>query len=122
MSAILLMIRVGIAIFFIGFGLTKLFGWHVEVELFDRIGWGDWFRYFTGVVEIAVGAMLLVPGWQFVGSVMLLGVLGGATLTQVIVLGSHAPIREMALIALTLFLAWSYREQGIALLQRIGSA
>lgn len=118
MSTVLLLIRVGLALFFIGFGLTKLFGWHVEVELFDKIGWGTWFRYFTGAVEIAVGVLLLVPGLQFVGAVMLLGVLAGATLTQVAVLGNHAPVREIALIAVTLFLAWAYRAQGLALIER----
>lgn len=118
MSTLLLAMRAGLALFFIGFGLTKLFGWHVEVELFDKIGWGTWFRYFTGVTEIAVGALLLVPGLQFVGAVLLLGVLGGATLTQLVVLGNHAPVREIALIAVTLFLAWSYRAQGLALLDQ----
>lgn len=119
MATVLLAIRAGLALFFIGFGLTKLFGWHVEVELFDKIGWGVWFRYFTGVVEITVGALLLVPGLQFIGAVMLLGVLAGATLTQVVVLHNYAPVREVVLIAITLALIWAYRAQGFVLLERL---
>ncbi|MEU4345460.1 DoxX family protein [Nocardia sp. NPDC023852] len=32
------------------------------MRIFNDIGFGDWFRYFTGVVEIAGGIGLLVPG------------------------------------------------------------
>lgn len=31
------------------------------VRLFDRIGIGQWFRYVTGMVEVAVGVLMLWP-------------------------------------------------------------
>jgi putative oxidoreductase len=30
------------------------------VELFDRVGLGQWFRYFTGLLEVAAGIGLLI--------------------------------------------------------------
>ena len=39
-------------------GLDKLSDAPVMVQLFGAVGFGQWFRYFTGVVEI-VGAVLL---------------------------------------------------------------
>ncbi|MFF2556936.1 DoxX family protein [Nocardia sp. NPDC058058] len=47
--------------FIIASGLPKLVGQHDAVVAFQNIGWGEWFRYFTGVVEVSGGIGLLVP-------------------------------------------------------------
>ncbi|MFI7002985.1 DoxX family protein [Nocardia sp. NPDC050175] len=47
--------------FIIASGLPKLFGQEDAVQAFKDIGWGDWFRYFTGIVEVSGGIGLLVP-------------------------------------------------------------
>ncbi|WP_067829787.1 DoxX family protein [Nocardia inohanensis] len=47
--------------FIIASGLPKLVGQADAVHAFETIGWGDWFRYFTGVVEVSGGIGLLVP-------------------------------------------------------------
>ncbi|WP_327140740.1 DoxX family protein [Nocardia sp. NBC_01327] len=47
--------------FIIASGLPKLVGQHDAVQTFRDIGWGEWFRYFTGVVEVSGGIGLLVP-------------------------------------------------------------
>ncbi len=36
------------------------------VAEFNRVGLGQWFRYFTAFVEIAGGILLLWPGSQMV--------------------------------------------------------
>ncbi|WP_433337120.1 DoxX family protein [Spirillospora sp. CA-294931] len=64
-------------------GLPKLYGQATAVELFDDIGWGDWFRYFTGVVEIAGGVGLLIPRLAAPAAVGLIGVMIGAVITNV---------------------------------------
>ena len=42
-----------VALAFIGAGSTKLAGAAAMVDLFDKVGLGQWFRYFTGVLEVA---------------------------------------------------------------------
>src|SRR5262245_36380460 len=47
--------------FIVASGAPKLLGQHYAVEVYEQIGWGQWFRYLTGVVEVAGGVGLLVP-------------------------------------------------------------
>ncbi|GAA0361105.1 DoxX family protein [Actinoallomurus spadix] len=64
----------------------KFAGQREAVEDFAKIGWGQWFRYFTGAVEAAGGIGLLIPrlaGWAALG---LIGLMVGAIITQVFVL------------------------------------
>ena len=32
------------------------------VEMFDKIGVGQWFRYVTGLIEVGGAILMLVPG------------------------------------------------------------
>jgi hypothetical protein len=50
-----------VALLFIGAGGAKLAGAAVMVELFAKIGLGQWFRYFTGLLEVAAAIGLLIP-------------------------------------------------------------
>ena len=62
MNRVLWGLQIVLGLFFIiGSGLPKLFGQETAVENFNDIGFGDWFRYFTGTVELAGGIGLLVP-------------------------------------------------------------
>jgi putative oxidoreductase len=85
--------RVGVALFFAGYvGASKLSSDpHGEwVRIFDRIGIGQWFRYFTGAVQIAGGILLLVPRTITLGAAMLACTMVGAMLVQIFVL--HTPL------------------------------
>jgi uncharacterized membrane protein YphA (DoxX/SURF4 family) len=42
------------------------------VKVFERIGWGQWFRYFTGAVQVT-GALLLLTRWTISVGAFLLG-------------------------------------------------
>ena len=42
------------------------------VKVFERIGWGQWFRYFTGAVQVT-GALLLLTRWTISAGAFLLG-------------------------------------------------
>ncbi|WP_308221227.1 DoxX family protein [Nocardia sputi] len=42
-------------------GLPKLVGEADAVGIFDEIGFGDWLRYLTGLIEVAGGVGLPVP-------------------------------------------------------------
>ncbi|WP_227982830.1 DoxX family protein [Nocardia spumae] len=55
-------VQIVLGLFFvIASGLPKLVGQSDAIRIFHEIGWGDWFRYLTGVVEISGGIGLLVP-------------------------------------------------------------
>jgi putative oxidoreductase len=64
------LLRGGIAVVFVLFGAEKFPSdpgspW---VKLFQQIGAGQWFRYFTGVMEVLGGVLVLIlwtePVWR----------------------------------------------------------
>ena len=81
-----------VALAFIGAGGGKLAGTAVMVELFDKVGLGQWFRYFTRLLEVAAGIGLLISRYAFYAAVLLAIVMFGAIIAHVTVLGgSPAP-------------------------------
>jgi uncharacterized membrane protein YphA (DoxX/SURF4 family) len=76
---------IGVAAVFIGW---EKFPNRTEwVGLFQQIGLGQWFRYFTGVVEILGGVLVLIPWTATAGLALLAATMAGAALTHVFVLG-----------------------------------
>jgi hypothetical protein len=49
-----------VALAFIAAGGSKLAGAAAMIEVFDKVGLGQWFRYFTGLLEVAAGIGLLI--------------------------------------------------------------
>ena len=81
-----------VALAFIAAGGAKLAGVPVMVEMFDKVGLGQWFRYFTGLLEVAGGIGLLMSRYAFYAAVLLAIVMVGAIIAEVAVLGdSPAP-------------------------------
>ena len=80
------LIRIGIAIAFVYIGKDKFSGgeW---VEIFRRIGLGQWFRSFTGVVEILGGVLVAIPQTVTAGLALLVCTMGCAALIDVFVVG-----------------------------------
>lgn len=82
-------LRLAVAFIFVSSGLEK-FGigpgqeW---VSIFAKIGLGDWFRYFTGVLEVAGGVLLIVPHAAKVGAGLLVLCMAGAIVCHVFILG-----------------------------------
>jgi uncharacterized membrane protein YphA (DoxX/SURF4 family) len=70
--------RVALAIVFVLFGALKFAAHSMYVRIFEEIGLGQWFRYFTGVTEIAGAVLLLIPGAAFVGFILLGCTMAGA--------------------------------------------
>jgi putative oxidoreductase len=63
--------RVALAMVFLLFGALKFTPHSMYVRIFDAIGLGQWFRYFTGVMEIGSAVLLLIPRAVVVGVVLL---------------------------------------------------
>jgi len=49
-------LRVVLGLVFLYVGTTKVTGTGHTVEYFAAIGWGQWFRYLTGVLDIGGGS------------------------------------------------------------------
>lgn len=103
-------LRAGVALVFTVFGAEKLFGsnWN---GLFDSIGLGQWFRYFTGAVQIGGALLLLVPRLARLGGVLIGSTMVGAMLCHVAVLdtGIGGAIIPAALLPLVVGAAWNGR-------------
>jgi putative oxidoreductase len=81
------MSRGAIAVFFFAVGLDK-FG-NSWVKFFHQLGMGQWFRYFTGIVEIAGGALVLIPATVTLGLGLLACTMASAALILIFVI--HRP-------------------------------
>ncbi|WP_394613507.1 DoxX family protein [Lentzea sp. JNUCC 0626] len=53
------------------------------VAKFDDIGFGQWFRYLTGTLEIAAAIGLLIPRICGLAALALAGIMAGAAFTEV---------------------------------------
>ena len=71
---------------FVPAGITKLVGTSMSIREFELIGFGTWFRYFTGVLELAGAVLAFVPPLSAFGTLLLLAVDVGAFVAQVTVL------------------------------------
>jgi putative oxidoreductase len=92
-----------VALAFIGAGGGKLAGTAVMVELFDKVGLGQWFRYFTGFLEVVAGIGLLISRYAFYAAVLLVLVMVCAVITHLTVVGgSPAPALLLLVLAGTI--------------------
>ena len=79
-----------LAALFIFAGSSKLLGVKEQVESFQTIGFGQWFRYVTGTCELAGAIGLLIPRLSGLAALGLVGVMIGATLTNLFLLPGMA--------------------------------
>ena len=94
-----------VALAFLGAGGSKLAGATAMVELFDKVGRGQWFRYFTGLMEVAGGIGLLIPRYAFYAASLLAVVMVGAIITHLTILNT-SPAAPVVLLVLTGTIAW----------------
>ena len=107
-------LRVLLAAMFFYFGLTKFPGGprRMWVRLFDAIGFGQWFRIFTGLVEAGGGLLLLVPRGVMPGVALLCAAMIGALLVHVFVVGvGPATVAVVILLALLIGVALASRSR-----------
>jgi putative oxidoreductase len=86
MTIVLWILRILMAALFLFASYMKLSGNPMMVDEFNTIGLGQWFRYLTGVLELAGGIAILVPSVSVFAALVLLAVDAGAFVTQIAVL------------------------------------
>ena len=104
-------LRGGIALVFVLFGADKFAsGPESEwVKLFQQIGAGQWFRYFTGVVEILGGVLVFIPWTVTAGLALLAAAMLSAALILVFVIGRPADCIFSGVLFLGLAAYWGHR-------------
>jgi len=101
-------IRILLALAFGAAGVSKLAGVPQMVQVFGAIGFGQWFRYLTGAVEVVGAVLLLVPATGFFGGLLLAATMVGAVATHLVLIGGN-PAPAVVLGLLSAFVAWRQR-------------
>jgi len=112
-TAVLWTVQVLMAAFFVFAAAPKLLGDPAAVQMYDTIGAGQWFRYLTGVCELAGAIGLLIPRLAGLAASGLAAVMVGATLTNLFLLPGMAPyaIQTVALGVIFVVIAYARRAQ-----------
>ena len=103
-------LKLVLAALFLFAGGAKLAGLPAMVEVFEHVGLGQWFRYFTGSLELSGAALLLWPATTALGALILTIVSIGAAFAQILVL--HEDVIHAIVLAVPLAaIAWTQRNQ-----------
>lgn len=109
------MLRAGVAFFYFSFGIEKFGDGHnTWIPIFERIGWGQWFRVATGVIEVAGAVLYLLPWTTMLAAGLLSATMLGAVVAHLTVLEDPGSglVPAVALVA-TIAIALREREQHI---------
>jgi putative oxidoreductase len=80
------------------------------IELFDKLRIGQWFRYFTGALEIIGAILLLIPRTSGIAAALLALIMAGAVVTHLFILGDgYASFFPAFPFLLLLLVAWKRR-------------
>jgi len=109
------LLQIGAAGMFLIVGFLKLSGDPRLVGLFDAIGFGQWFRYVTGSLEVLGAVLLLIPRLSGLGALLLVGAMLGAVATHLFVVGG-SPLPAIILLIATGVIAWGRRQRTMNLL------
>jgi putative oxidoreductase len=101
--------QVALAVMFLMAGGSKLAGAPAMVSLFDALGFGQWFRYVTGVIEVASGIALLVPSAAVFGAMLLIPTMLGAVAANLFL--GQSPAAPLVLLLVAAAVAWTRRNQ-----------
>ncbi len=102
----------------------KFTGHPESVDLFTKLGVEPWGRIGTGVIELLAGILLLIPATAFFGALLGIGLMGGAILSHLTVLGIESAgdggqLFMLAFVVLfcCVLTAWMHRGQGLKILK-----
>jgi uncharacterized membrane protein YphA (DoxX/SURF4 family) len=103
-------VQVALAGMFLMAGTSKLLGAPAMLGLFDAIGIGQWFRYLTGLIEVASAIALLVPSFAVFGALALVTTMAGAVATHLFIVGGSPAVPVILLLG-SAGVIWARRHQ-----------
>lgn len=118
-NVVLWVVQIALAAYFVYSGWL-LFGDGV-VGKFEEIGFGQWLRYFTGVLEIAGAIGLLIPRLCGLAALGLVGVMAGAVTTELFLVAKGGPTLPAQLLVVCLIVAFFRRDTIIALVKSLSA-
>lgn len=65
----------------------KFSGAEESIEIFSRLGVEPWGRYLAGIAELIASLLILVPRTSVYGALMAIGIMLGAIMSHIFVLG-----------------------------------
>jgi putative oxidoreductase len=86
-NKIALLLRVIAAVILLQTLYFKFTGAPESKYIFSTLGIEPWGRWFSGVSELVASILLLVPATQIFGALMAIGIMSGAILSHLLVLG-----------------------------------
>jgi uncharacterized membrane protein YphA (DoxX/SURF4 family) len=90
-------------------GLDKLADAPVMVQLFATVGFGQWLRYLTGIIEVVGAVLLLVPRGAVIGAALLALTMIGALIAHFTVL-PFPPVKPIILLVMVAVVFWVRRQ------------
>ena len=90
-------------------GGSKLLGNPHMVEQFAELGVGQWFRYFTGCVEVTGAILLLVPRLCSFGGFLITATMIGAIIARITVLHGNM-VGDLVLLLIAATITWNRRK------------
>jgi putative oxidoreductase len=95
-------LRLAVSVVFLSVGASKFDSTGYWVKLFDQIGFGAWFRYLTGILQVAGALLVLLPRAFPIGIGLLACTMAGAVGIWIVRFGApqNAIIPGLALVAL----------------------
>jgi putative oxidoreductase len=99
-----------LALAFLAAGIAKLYGVPMLVEEFETIGFGQWFRYLTGILEVAGALTILMPAVSVFGALLLCCIMVGAIMVHVFVIGG-SPVPAIVLLVLSAIVVVAQRRR-----------
>jgi uncharacterized membrane protein YphA (DoxX/SURF4 family) len=101
-------VRILLALAFGAAGAAKLAGVEQMVATFEVIGWGQWFRYVTGGIEVAGALLMLIPATGVYAGLLLGGTMVGGTVSHLLVVPG-SPVPALVLGLLCALVVWHNR-------------
>jgi len=97
-----------------------------SVELFTKLGVEPWGRIVTGIIELIAGILLLIPATVFVGAFIAVGLMVGAILSHLSVIGieSNGDGGQLFSLAIIVFICSAiicllHKDAGIKLFKKL---
>jgi uncharacterized membrane protein YphA (DoxX/SURF4 family) len=87
MTTLSWVLQLSVAVILLQTLFFKFTGAEESVFIFSTLGVEPWGRYASGVVELVAAVLLLVPGFAAYGALLSLGVISGAIVSHLTVLG-----------------------------------
>ena len=110
MKYAILAVKALLTLAFVAAGGAKLIGAEMMVQTFEAIGWGQWFRYVTGIIEVGAAVLLWIKGREAIGAGLLVATMAAAVLFHLLVLGpSFVPALVLGVLAA--FVLWQHKGQ-----------